>query len=422
MDMKKTTWHCVPILLGVMVWPLLAATSAQVPTRSGQAEVAPFDAEVAALLKKYGVPGAAIAVARNGKLVVSRGYGIADRDSGRPVLPDTPFRIASLTKPLAAIVALVLADKGRLSLDQPVAAMLRTRLPEDTPPAKGRLAKITVRHLIQHTAAWGPGENPRGGGSDPEEIQKLRSLGQGDSRDNFVRIRAAWAIPPTEEPGAKFAYSTFGYCVLGSALEAAEGRPIDKLLNEFVFVPTGVKQFGIAAPHNGQPRPLAGETRYYDPPNSPTWNVTVHGRSVPVPRPDAYWPPRIPGACLSGGRAVMSAPDYLRVLTSAGGRRGAPLLSAARQALLFATSSTLSREDGNHGTHGLNHTPGLDGDTWWHTGGAAGTAAYYSRSGHFEWVALFNLQPEDRQIYKDSNAGMWRAVRAVRSWPAIDLF
>ena len=300
--------------------------------------------------------------------------------------------------------------------------MLRARLPEGTPPAEGGLAKITVRHLIQHTAAWGPRENPSGGGSNAEEFQRLRSLAQGDFRDNFVRLRAAWAIPPAAEPGAQFAYSTFGYCALGSALEAAEGPPLDRLLNELVLVPSGVKRFGIAAPHTGEPRPLAGETRYYDPPNSPTWNVTVDGRSVPVPRPDAYWPQLVPGACLSGGRLVMSAPDYLRVLTSAGGRRGAPLLSAARRALLFATSSTVSKGDGDRVTHGLIYTPGPDGGTWWHTGGAAGTAAYYSRSGQFEWVAMFNLQPEDRQIYKDVNAGMWRAVRAVRRWPAIDLF
>jgi len=68
------------------------------------------------------------------------------------------------------------------------------------------------------------------------------------------------------------------------------------------------------------------------------------------------------------------------------------------------------------------HIRTADGDTWWHTGGAHGTATYYSRFGEFEWVAMFNLQPEDRQIYKDINTDMWRAVRAVRQWPAIDLF
>ena len=73
-------------------------------------------------------------------------------------------------------------------------------------------------------------------------------------------------------------------------------------------------------------------------------------------------------------------------------------------------------------THGLMHTPGPEGDTWWHTGGTPGTAAYYSRFGEFEWVAMFNLQPDDRQFYNEINAGMWRAVRAVRRWPVIDLF
>ena len=419
---KSAIRHCGLILLGVMAGSLSIAAHAQMPTGSGGAEVAPFDAEIAALLKKYEVPGAAIAVARNGKLVVSRGYGIADRDSGRRVLPDTPFRIASLTKPLVAIASLVLADQGRLSLDQSIAAVLHPRLPSGTPPAEGLLARITVRHLIQHTAAWGPVENPRGGGIDRIEFLKLQWLAQGDIRDNLVRLRAAWTIPPAAETGAQHAYSTFGYCTLGSVLEAADGRRLDSLLDELVLAPSGVKRFGLAAPHSGEPRHLPDETRYYDPPNSPTWTIMVDGRSVPVPRPDAYWPPQVPGACIAGGRLVLSAPDYLRVLTRAGGRRGTPLLSPAHQALLFATASTVIKDGGDHVTHGLILTPGPNGGTWWHTGGMPGTATYYSRWGAFEWVAMFNLQPEDRQLYNDVNAGMWRAIRAVGSWPAVDLF
>ena len=56
----------------------------------------------------------------------------------------------------------------------------------------------------------GPRENPGGGGSDPEEFQKLRSLARGDFRDNFVRLTAAWTMAPVAEPGAQYAYSTFG--------------------------------------------------------------------------------------------------------------------------------------------------------------------------------------------------------------------
>jgi N-acyl-D-amino-acid deacylase len=422
MIMKSSIERCVSLVLVAIVGLLSASVHAQAPAGSGGAEVAPFDAEILALLKKYEVPGGAIAVARNGKLVISRGYGVADRVTRRVVLPDAPFRIASLTKPLVAIATLVLADNGRLPLDTPIASVLRARLPARTPPAEGLLARITVRNLVQHTSAWGPRENPNGGGIERTESSTLNRGVQGDVRDNFLRLGAAWTIPPIAEPGTQYAYSTFGYCALGSLLEAAEDRPIDALINDLVLLPSGVKRFGLAAPFTGEPRPLPDETRYYDPPNSPTWKIMVDGRSVPVPRPDGYWPALVPGACIAGGRLVLSAPDYLRVLTRAGGRRGEPLLSPARQALLFASSSSVIDKAGARVTHGLMFTPGAGGGTWWHTGGMPGTATYYSRSGPFEWVAMFNLQPDDRQLYRDVNAGMWRAIRAVDRWPDIDLF
>ena len=146
--------------LGLVFCLISCQVSAQKPSGLGQGEVAPFDAEIVSSPKKYDVPGGAIAVARNGSLVVSRGYGTADRDSGRAVVPFTPFRIASLTKPLVAIAALVLVDKGRLSLDQPMAPMLRARMPVLL-PAEGRLAKITIRYLLQHTAGSGAAARTR---------------------------------------------------------------------------------------------------------------------------------------------------------------------------------------------------------------------------------------------------------------------
>jgi D-alanyl-D-alanine carboxypeptidase len=89
-------------------------------------------------------PGAAILVARGGRVLLRKGYGLANVERGTAVTPETVFRIASVTKVFTATAVLMLADQGRIALDSPVT----TYLPDY--PAAGR--GITVRHLLSHSA------------------------------------------------------------------------------------------------------------------------------------------------------------------------------------------------------------------------------------------------------------------------------
>lgn len=103
----------------------------------------------------YRVPGVSLAVIEDGRVAFAHAYGLAEAGSDRRVGPDTLFQAASLSKPVAAVAALRLVDQDRLALDEDVNEYARTwRVPESEFTAE---AKVTLRHLLNHTAGFDVG-------------------------------------------------------------------------------------------------------------------------------------------------------------------------------------------------------------------------------------------------------------------------
>ena len=98
-----------------------------------------YDRIIARIMHDFDIPGAAVAVVRHGRLVYARGFGMADREAGTPVQPDSLFRIASVSKPITAVAVLKLVEDGLLDLDARVFPDLLTRM-----------NRITVRDLLRH--------------------------------------------------------------------------------------------------------------------------------------------------------------------------------------------------------------------------------------------------------------------------------
>src|SRR5829696_6691942 len=100
----------------------LAGCASQ-PTRpAADPSIQDFAARIDALRQEAKIPGLAVAVVRDGEVVLARGFGYADLEAKVPVTADTPFNIASVTKPIAGVVALRLVELGRLDLDRPLTA------------------------------------------------------------------------------------------------------------------------------------------------------------------------------------------------------------------------------------------------------------------------------------------------------------
>src|SRR5206468_10275316 len=114
-----------------------------------------FDREIQKFMAARNVPGGALAVVKDRRLVYTRGYGWADRENKALVKPTSLFRIASISKPFTAVAVLKLTEEQKLRLDAPVWGLLD--LPSWVPEGKTadeRWKQITVRHLLQHTGGW----------------------------------------------------------------------------------------------------------------------------------------------------------------------------------------------------------------------------------------------------------------------------
>ena len=125
---------------------------------------------------------------------LARGYGVADRESKRPNRSDTVFRLGSVTKPVTAAALLVLADQGRVRLDD--------RLGERLTGVQGTHANITVEQLLSHTAGL-----PDATGED---------FGPGERHEV---LNVIFNTPPHFPPGTAYAYSNAGYSVLAAIVE-----------------------------------------------------------------------------------------------------------------------------------------------------------------------------------------------------------
>lgn len=168
-------------------------------------------------------PGCALAVARNGELVYTRGYGYANLDYDIPITPQTVFDVASVTKQFVAAVANMLALEGKLSLDDDIRQWL-PELPEYDSP-------ITLRHLIFHTGGLRDYLNlfPLAGAGDYYSVSREQLLAM------MSRQRAA-----VFAPGERYEYSNTGYMLLAHALERAAGKSIGELARERIFEPLGM--------------------------------------------------------------------------------------------------------------------------------------------------------------------------------------
>jgi CubicO group peptidase (beta-lactamase class C family) len=184
-----------------------------------------------AAMRRHGLGGAAVAIVREGERPAIECVGLADRDTNRPVDPNTVFRIASISKTMTAIGVMQLRDRGLLELDEPVNKYLKTFTVE--PPPGGE--QVTCRHLLTHTA--GIGESP----SVPDLVRR-EAWGMGPPRTPPADLAALYrgTLRPETVAGAKWAYANHGFAVLGQVVEDVSGESFDRYMYEHLFRPLGM--------------------------------------------------------------------------------------------------------------------------------------------------------------------------------------
>lgn len=385
-----------------------------------------FDETILEFMHRRDVPGAALAVTRQGRLVYARGFGYADRDAKQTVAPDALFRIASISKPVTSAAVMTLVQAGKLDLDAPVFPRLGVALfvaPGEQPDP--RLARITARHLLHHTGGW-----DRGKSGDPmfQSAMIAGALGAKAPASKYDILRYVAGRPLDFDPGNQEAYSNYGYLVLGCLIEKVTEQGYEEYVREHVLKPAGISRMRLGKTRLSQR--ADGEVHYYQSSDGEARSLW-DGARVP-------WP--YGGFCLEAmdahGGWLASAVDLVRfaaALDFPDASRPPVMNRASRTRLYEPPAPPVARDPaGNltaafYGCGWMVRT--IRGDergraNYWHAGSLPGTyTLLVRRFDGLTWAVLFNQrsaagQPPDGDI----DGALHRAADAVTRWPGHDLF
>lgn len=210
-----------------------------------------LDGLFASQMKSRDIPGACLAVVRDGKTVLLKGYGFADLDKRTPVDPSrTLFRVGSVSKLLVWTALMQLVDQGRLNLQADVNTYLKDFA---IPPAFSK--PVTMAALMTHT----PGFEDRGIGLTARQAGDLKPLGQVLRATMPARVFAPGTVP---------AYSNWGTALAGHILAEMAGAPFEEVIESRIFAPLGMERSTFRQP---LPEALAADmaTGYAGPPRNP---------------------------------------------------------------------------------------------------------------------------------------------------------
>ena len=199
------------LFVSVLLVACVVAATAQTDTR--------IDGVVQPFISSQKIPAAGVAVVRDGKVVVAKGYGAADLDAGTPVTENTGFQIASVTKQFTAAGIMLLVEQGKLKLDDQLSKFL-----SDVPPT---WKVVTIRQLLNQISGI---PNYTAGGKLVNDKVYTGSEILGLVRD----------LPVDFEPGTKWAYSNTNYFLLGQVIEKVSGKSYPEFMRARVFKPLGM--------------------------------------------------------------------------------------------------------------------------------------------------------------------------------------
>lgn len=282
-------------------------------------------------MAEHRIPGLSLAVAQDGAPVYTSGFGHRDREAGLPATPDTVYGIASCTKSFTAAAIMQLQEAGRLAVHDPVAR----HLPEFRTPDPVATGKITLHHLLTHTAGFPPLPSralalARAVARDPDA--KPADRGGHPPIDTFEQLLEYIATTPFEllaPPGALFSYCNDGFALLGAIIERASGQPYVPYIRDHILHPAGMADttFSVAAVAEN---PMA--TILYAP----------HGKTEAVRSPawedGAVWDP--PGGLKSTVRDLLR---YLEIYRSGGTVGGARILGPESVAAMTTQHVAMAR-------------------------------------------------------------------------------
>jgi CubicO group peptidase (beta-lactamase class C family) len=374
--------------LGAGTWlsgPFAPSPAAAQPAAADTAEPTPADraamgASARAFMQSYAVPGFSVAVGRAGALIYQDAFGTADRDKNEPLTPMHLFRIASVSKPITSAAIFSLIEQGRLHLGDRVfgpGAVLGVDF--GAPPYRPQVEQITIEHLLTHTC---------GGWNNTHDDPMFMNPGM-----NHLQL-IEWVLHTRSldhPPGQSYAYSNFGYCVLGRVIEKIARRNYADFVSEAVLKRCGVADMAIAGNTLAQRR--RGEVKYFgqnrdDPYDMNVARMDSHGGWIARPADLVQFAMHIDGFAAPPN---ILKPETIRTMTTA---------SSANAD--YAKGWSVNKAN-----------------NWWHNGSLPGTSTLVVRThSGYCWAAFINTRRPDSALDGDMDKLIWTMVGQVKAWRA----
>ncbi|MSR32609.1 MAG: class A beta-lactamase-related serine hydrolase [Gemmataceae bacterium] len=394
--------------------------------------LASFDKLLDSFLKEHKIPGASLAVAKGNQLVYAVGYGYAELPSsanqfqGVGMRPNTLLRIASISKPITAAAILKLVEAKKISLDDKVTSILGfDPLREGNAPLDERWKTITLRQLLEHTGGF-----DRDKSFDPMfrsiDIASASKKAPPATPPRIIRFMMGKQLDFT--PGERYAYSNFGYCLLGRVIEKVTGMSYDAFVKEQILAPLGIADMRIGGSQLGQRAPH--EALYYPPGMKKSKSVFPPHEEALVPY-GAWYQESLD----AHGGWIATAPDLVRFATAMNAGAKPRVLKKESVEQMFAPPLG-KREAGPDGKPNpvyyalgwnVRQVAGHDKINTWHTGLLQGTSTLLvRRHDGMTWAILFNgsfeMGPGKKQPASLIDPLLHQAANAVATWADRDLF
>jgi CubicO group peptidase (beta-lactamase class C family) len=322
------------------------------------------------------------------------------------------------------VAVLSLIEDGLLALNDRAFLILADLRPPTNARPDPRLGDITIRHLLQHTAGWDSTAS-----FDPQYppfsywAAGVLGVEAPPSAEQIIRFMIGQPLDFT--PGTRYAYSNFGYNVLGRIIERLSGMSYGDYVQQQVLAPAGITRMRLGRTRLEERAP--GEVHYTSLPDQPLVLSVFPGVGYV---PFAYGGYFMEGLDAHGGW-IGTAEDQIRFVTAVDGQRGRPLLKPETVEVMLHTP--VPEETGTEAAGSLRSVSGLSwsvqrgpgGLSWGHTGALEGTcAAWMIRRPDGTAISyVFNSLPTDFPgFFGDIIPALTRTADGIATWPAHDLF
>lgn len=219
---------------------ILSVLGAVAHAQAAKAQPDSIAQQVTKEMQKQHIPGLALLVAREGKIIRAEGFGFANLELQVPVKPETVFQSGSMGKQFAATAVMMLVEEGKIALDDSITKYL------DNAPATWK--PITVRQLLSHTAGFP---------DYPDDYDFQKNYKDKLSYEQEL-LKLAAGLPLTSEPGTKFKYCNLGYATVGILIHKVTGKFYGDFLAERIFRPLGMQSTRIISEADIIPNRAAG--------------------------------------------------------------------------------------------------------------------------------------------------------------------